>query len=185
MRAAEDEGIDARRLERGKVLLRHGEQLVAPGHARFDELDEARAGGSEELQVGRGDEGVIIGAGADRADGTDHADAAVAGVADGAAHGGLDDLDHGDATAEGVALAGVPHHRGGGSVASDDQQLRALIHEGVERVEGVGADIGERLGSVGRVGGVAEVDDRLVLQLVDHGAGDGEPADSGVEDAQG
>ena len=55
----------------------------------------------------------------------------------------------------------------------------------VEDVEGEAAHLGDRLRPVGGVRGVADVVDGLVRQLVQDGAGDGEPADAGVEDADG
>ena len=43
--------------------------------------------------------------------------------------------------------------------------------------------LGDRLLAVRGAGGVAEIDDVLVRQLVDHRPGDGQPAEAGVEDA--
>ncbi len=99
---------------------------------------------------GRG-ECVLVGARADGARGADHADAAVAGAADGGAHRGLDDLDDGDAVAVRVPLARVAEHGRRGGVAGDDEQLHALGDEVVDHLEGVRADLGERLRPVGRV----------------------------------
>src|SRR5215217_2245867 len=47
------------------------------------------------------------------------------------------------------------------------------------------ADFRDGQRTIRTVGGVADVDDVLVGQLVDDRAGDGQPADSGVEDADG
>ena len=113
--------------------------------------------------------------------GADDADAAVAGGADGAPGGRDDHLDDRHV----VALAGVAQHRGAGGVAGDDEHLDALVDEVVEAVQGVLADLGDRLGAVRLAGGVAEVEHRLVRQLVEDGAGDGQAAEAGVEDADG
>ena len=94
---------------------------------------------------------------------------------------GHDDLDDRDV----VALAGVAEHGGAGGVAGDDERLDALVDEVVEALEGVLADLGDRLGPVGLARGVAEVEDRLVRQLVEDGSGDGQAAEAGVEDADG
>ena len=84
-----------------------------------------------------------------------------------------------------VALAGVAEHRRAGRVAGDDERLHAQGDEVVEALEGVLADLADRLGAVGLAGGVAEVEHRLVRQLVDHRPSHGEPAETGVEDADG
>ena len=63
--------------------------------------------------------------------------------------------------------------------------LTPCVDEVVEALEGVLAHLADRLGAVGLAGGVADVEDRLVRQLVDHGAGDREAAEAGVEDADG
>ena len=53
----------------------------------------------------------------------------------------------------------------------------------VEALERVLADLTDRLGTVGLAGGVADVQQRLVRELVDHRPGDGETPEPGVEDA--
>jgi hypothetical protein len=55
--------------------------------------------------------------------------------------------------------------------------LHALVDEVVEALEGVLADLADRLGAVGLASGVAEVEHRLVRQLVEHRPGHGEPAE--------
>ena len=84
-----------------------------------------------------------------------------------------------------VPLAGVAEHRRAGGVARDHQGLDALLHEVVEALEGVLAHLADRLGAVGLPGGVTDVDDRLVRQLVDDGAGHGEATEARVEDSDG
>ena len=108
------------------------------------------------------------------------ADPVVAGHPHRPAHGGLDDLDHRHA----VPLAGVAQHRGARRVAGDDQHLHTVVHEVIHDVEGVLAHLRQGPGTVRSAGGVADVHDGLVRQLVEHCAGDGQPADAGVEDAQ-
>ena len=109
----------------------------------------------------------------------DHADPLVARGRGRAPGRGEDHLDDGDV----VALAGIAQHRGAGGVARDDQRLHAALVEVVEALEGVLADLADGLLAVGLARGVAEVDDRLVRELVDDGARDGQPAEAGVEDA--
>ena len=131
--------------------------------------------------MGRGREGVVVGHRLGGGAGADHADPAGARGGDRAPGRGQDHLDHGYV----VPLPGVAQHGGRGGVARDDQRLDAAVDQVVEALEGVLADLRDRLGAVGLAGGVAEVDDRLVRQLVDHGPGHGEPTEAGVEDADG
>ena len=131
------------------------------------------------VDLRRGGERVVVGQRLGGGAGADHADPAVAGGGDRTPGGGEDHLDDGYV----VPLAGVAEHRGAGGVAGDDQRLDALVDQVVEALEGVLADLADRLGAVGLAGGVAEVDDRLVGQLVDHRPGHGEPAEPRVEDA--
>ena len=144
----------------------------------LDELHEPRAGLGRQGDVGCRRERVLVGQRVGRRAGADDADAAAAGGGDGPAGGGQDHLDHGYV----VPLAGVAEHRGAGRVAGDDEGLDALVDEVVEALEGVLADLGDRLGAVGLARGVAEVDHCLVGQLVHHGPGDGEPTEARVED---
>ena len=50
--------------------------------------------------------------------------------------------------------------------------------EVVEALEGVLADLADRQRAVGLAGGVAEVEHRLVRQLVQHGTGHGESTEA-------
>jgi hypothetical protein len=52
----------------------------------------------------------------------------------------------------------------------------------VKALKRVLADTGDGLLAVGGAGCVAQVDDVLVRQLVDHRPGDGQPAEPGVKD---
>ena len=177
--AAEDQGVDAVGDQRVEVAVGHVEQLVAAGHALLDEVDEPRTGLREELHVRRGSEGVVVGLGLGRGAGADHADPAGMAGGDGPPGGRIDHLDHRDV----VPLAGVAKHRGARAVAGDDQGLDAFGDEVVEALEGVLADLPDRLGSVGLPGGVTDVEDRLVGQLVDHRTGHGESTEARVEDS--
>ena len=128
--------------------------------------------------MGRRGEGVLVGhrlRGRPRAD---HADPAGPARGDRAAGGREDHLDHRDV----VPLAGVAQHRRARGVAGDHQRLHALRVEVVEALEGVLADLRDRLGAVGLARGVAQVVHRLVRQLVDDRPGHGEAAETGVED---
>ena len=57
------------------------------------------------------------------------------------------------------------------------------VDEVVEALEGVLAHLADRLRAVRLAGGVADVHDRLVRQLVDDRPGHGEATEAGVEDA--
>src|SRR5262249_40965949 len=106
VRAAQDQGVDAPGGERVEVLVGHGDQLVSAGHARFDEVDEARASAGGEGDVGGGGEGVVVGQRLGRGVGADDADVTVPGGSDRAPGGRQDHLDDG----YGVPLAGVAEH---------------------------------------------------------------------------
>ena len=155
------------------------EQLVAPGDAGLDEVDEAGAGLDRHLEVRGGRERIVVGHRLRRGVGADHPDPSGVGGRGRAAHRGQDHLDDRDV----VALPGVAEHRRAGRVAGDHQRLHPLTDQVVEALEGVLADLADRLGAVGLAGGVADVQQRLVRQLVDHRAGDGESAEARVEDA--
>ena len=183
--AAEHHGVHPGGNERRQVVAGDGEQFRPGGDAGLHVRHERRAGHGRDLQVrGRG-EGVLVGARAHRGRGPDHAHPARPGRRDGTPHGRLDHFDHGDAVPGRVPFAGVPQHGGGRGVAGDGQQLHAGVHELVHDAEGVGPDFGDGKGAVGAVGGVADIQDGFVGQLVDDRAGHREAADAGVEDADG
>ena len=70
-------------------------------------------------------------------------------------------------------------------VARDHQSLDAARDEVVADRQGVRTDLGDGQRPVRTVGGVADVDDVLVGQLVDDRPRDGESADAGIEDPDG
>ena len=59
--AAQDQGVHTGVLERLQVLLGGGQQLRPGGDPCLDELHEPRAGHGEDLELGGGGEGVLIG----------------------------------------------------------------------------------------------------------------------------
>jgi hypothetical protein len=174
VRAAEDQRVDVGRDQGVEVLVGRGEQVVAPGDPRLDEVDEAGTGPGGQGDVGGRREGVVIRQGLGRGAGADDADPAVVRGGHGPAGGRQDHLDHGHV----VPLAGVAQHGSTRGVAGDDQRLHAAGDEVVEALEGILADLGDRLRAVRLARGVAEVEQRLVGQLVDHRAGHGEPAEA-------
>ena len=149
--------------------MRDREQLLAAGHAGLHEVDEPRAGLRGQLHVGCGGERVLVGHRLLGRPGADDADPAGPARGDRAAGGREDHLDHRDV----VALPRVAQHRRARGVAGDDQRLDALGVEVVEALEGVLADLGDRLGAVGLARGVAEVVHGLVRELVDDRPGHG------------
>ena len=155
------------------------DQLVAAGDPALHEVHELRAGPGGQGDLRGGGERVVVRHRVGGGPGADHADPAVAGGGHRAPGGGVDHLDDGYV----VPLAGVAEHRGAGAVARDDQRLHVLVDQVVEALEGVLADLADRLGAVGLPRRVADVQDRLVGQLVDHGPGHGESTEARVEDA--
>ena len=179
--APEDEGVDPFLADGAQVALGDLLDLRAGRDPLLDQFDEGRAGRRRQLQVGGGGEGVVVGPRSDRRLRADDADPAVAGGGDRAAHRGLDDFDDGDPVADLVAFARVVEHGGRRGVAGDDQHLHVGPHEAVHDVQGQFADARDGLGAVRGVRGVAYVEDRLIRQLVDDGAGHGQAAHPGVE----
>ena len=182
---AEHEGVHAGILERLQVLAGGLQQLGAGGNALLHELHEARARHRVHLKVRGNRESVLVGAGGDGRLRRNHTDLAVTGCGERTAGGGLNHLDDGDAVLAGVAFAGVAEHRCGGGVAGDDEHFHAGVDEFIHDAQRVGAYFCDFEGAVGAVGGVADVDDAFVRQLVHDGACHGESANAGVEDADG
>ena len=140
-----------------------------------------RAGAGRQGDVRSGGERVVVGHRCLGRLGADDADVTRSGGGDRASGRREDHLDHRDR----VALARVAQHRGAGGVAGDHQGLDAALDEVVQAFERVLADLADRLGPVGLARGVSEIQDRLVRQLVEHRARDGQAAEAGVEDADG
>ena len=183
MGAAEQQRVDPRDLDRRQQTLGQHLHLLSRGLPTLDELDEAGAGGVGERDLGpcRGD-GPLVRAGADRADGRDHAHPAVPRGLEERAHTGIEHSDHGHVVVEPQEVEGGR----GGVVARDDDHLDVV---GVDQQVGDLAceltDLVERPGPVGIAAAVAEVDDVLVGKQVDHGASHGEPSEAAVEHADG
>ena len=152
----------------------HADQLVAAGDAGLDEVDEARAGLRVQQDVRGGGERVVVGHRLRGGPGADHPDLPGAAGGHRAPRRRVDHLHH----RHRVALTGVAEHRGAGRVAGDDERLDALVDEVVQALQGVLADLADRLLAVGLAGGVAEVEHRLVGQLVQHGPGHGESTEA-------
>ena len=108
----------------------------------------------------------------------DHPDSAGSGGGHGPTRRGKDHLDDRHV----IALARIAQHRRARGVAGDHEGLHALGDEVVEAVEGVLAHLADGLGAVRLAGGVAEVQQGLVRQLVENGARDRQPPEAGVED---
>ena len=143
--AAEHQGVDAGLDQRVEVVVGDREQLVAAGDAGLDVVDEVGACPGQQVDVGGGGEGVLVGHRLGGRAGADDADPAVAGRGDRPPGRRQDHLDDRDV----VALPGVAQHRGAGGVAGDDQRLDAALDEVVEALEGVLAHLGDPLGPYG------------------------------------
>ena len=181
MRAAEHQGVDLAVDERCEVAASHVDDVLPARDAGLDELDEPWARHAGDLQVRRSGEGVDVGARLVGAPGRDDSDPVVAGGSSRPTHRGSDDLDHGHV----VPLARIVQDGGAGGVARDDEGLHAVVDEAVEALEGELAGLRDGPRPVGRPGRVPEVGDRLVRELVEHGACDGQPAVARVEDPDG
>ena len=85
-------------------------------------------------------------------------------------------------TGTGSSAAQVVEAGGGGRVAGDDERLDVVVLDQAPRqLAGVAAHLGQRLRAVRVAAGVADVDEVLGRQQVDHGPGDGQAAEPGVE----
>ena len=168
-------------MQRLQITLGQAEHLTTAGDPALDEVDEAGAGHRGDLGVAGGGERVLVGVRGDGRPGADHADAAVAGGGDRAAHRGQDHFDNGHV----VAFPRVPKTGGRGRVARDHQGLDAPADQIVTDGQRVRADLRNGQRAIGAVAGVADVDDVLIGQLVDDRPRDGEPTDAGVEDPDG
>jgi hypothetical protein len=181
VRAAQDHGVHVGLDQRVEVLVRHREELVTAGHPGLDELHEPRTHPRGQLDVWCRGEGVVVRQRLGCGLGADHADPPTVRGGDRAARGGQDHLDDRYV----VPLPRVAEHGRARGVAGDHQGLHALRDEVVEALQCVLAHLADGLGAVRLPRGVAEVDQRLVRQLVDHRPGHGQPAETGVEDADG
>ena len=175
--AAEDEGVDPAGADRVEVVVGDPDEFGATGDPLLDELDKPRARCAHQIEVGCGGERVGVGPRLVGADRRDHAHLAVAGRGHGPPHGRADDLDDG----HGIPFPGIVEYGSARGVARDDEDLHTVIDKPVETLQSEGAGLGDRARAVGRPGGVAEVGDGFVGELVEDRPGDGEPAVPGVE----
>ena len=89
-------------------------------------------------------------------------------------------------TGTGTASLNGVESQGAGGVAGDHEELRALFADQELRAfGGVAGDGAARLGAVGQPGGVADEGEAGVRQPRDECAQNGEPAEAGIEDADG
>ncbi len=126
--APENERVDVGLQQRREVAASHPQQLVPPGHAVLDELDEPRTGHRQQLDVRRRREGVGVRAGGVGALRADHPDPVVARRPGGPAHSRADHLDD----RHGIPLAGVVQDRCAGRVAGDDERLDAPVNDAIQ-----------------------------------------------------
>ena len=147
MGAAEHEGVDVGRPDGGQEPFGEHEDLVGVDVAGFDELDEPRAGGAGQHDVGEvGRGGPLVGAGGDRADGADDTDAAGAGGLGRRPQTRLDHAGERDL----VTVPQLGKSGGGGRVASHHDQLDVVAHEQLGDLEGVLQDLPRGLGPYGK-----------------------------------
>ena len=178
VRAAEDDGVDARLLERACVLAHGLGRLGREGVGALDQRHQPRAGDRKELdsRVERVDEGRVPACG-NRRLGREQADPAVPRRLHRRVRLGCDHAD--DRHLQ--AFLELRKGRGGCGVAGRDDQLDALLLEVTADLAGKTPQLVERPRAVGEPRVVAEVDEVLVRHrdeaLVQHG----ETAHSRVE----
>ena len=168
---------------RREEALGQDRHLLAVGLAPLDELDEARARRGRERDVGPGRlDGPGVGARRHGAHRADHADAARPGGLDEGSRAGLDHLEHGDRqlgrqlveTGRGRRVAGHDHGLG-----------LEVLDQAPGQLAGEDLDLGLGPGPVRVAAGVADVDEVLGRQQVEHGPGDGQAPEAGVEHPDG
>ena len=94
-------------------------------------------------------------------------------------HGGQDHFDDGHV----VAFPRIAQEGRGRGVAGDHECFDPTVHQIVTDGQRVCAHLGHGQWPVGSVGGIADVDDLFVGQLVDDRSGYRQPADTGVENS--
>ena len=181
--AAEQQRVDVGRPHRREEALGQDRHLLAVGLAPLDELDEARArrGGERDVRPGRLD-GPGVGAGRHGAHRADHADAARPGGLDEGSRAGLDHLEDGDRQ---LGRQLVEAGRGRGVAGHDHGLGLEVLDQAPGQLAGEDLDLGLGPGPVRVAAGVADVDEVLGRQQVEHGPGDGQPPEAGVEHPDG
>src|SRR5215204_3349599 len=83
----------------------------------------------------------------------------------------------------GVPLPGITKDRRAGRVAGDHQDLHALVDKMIKTLQGVLPNAGDLLLAVRRTGGIPQIDDVFMRQLINDRAGHGESTESRIKDA--
>src|SRR5438105_2093097 len=180
VRAAEDDGVDAGRLQRVRVLPHRVGRLRGEGIVALDQRHEPRAGDRDEVDAGveRVHE-LVVAPRRDRRLRRHEPDAPIARRLDGRVRLRRDHAD--DRHAE--LLLELRERGRGGGVAGDENELHALGLEEAADLEREATDLRERPRPVGQPRVVAEVDEVLVAHRHEALVQDGEPAHPRVEDA--
>ena len=179
MGATKDQGVDLGIDQWLKILTRDLGDLGSARLAAFDEFGQKWASNRSDLKMWRCREGVKVGARFDRRDSSDHADLSTSRRRDCAANSRLDHFDDGKV----ISLSRIPEHRGACRVTGDHERFDTLVDESIQEFQGEGADLCKWARTVGCSRSIAEVEDRFIGELIDHGSGDGEAADPRIEDA--
>src|SRR5574340_1410570 len=177
--AAEDQGVDVLGQERLQIFLcgETGDFVVEP--AFFYERYEQCAGLRMDARIGRVFvDGARIGIAVDGGGGADAANFSATARGYGT---GVDYVEHRHRR---QVLDHLSCHRRHG-VAGDDQQLDLLFQQELRDLGGEVGDSLDRLYAVGHARGVAEIDDVLVGQPFHQRAHNRQPADAGIEYADG
>ena len=183
MRAAEDHGPDGARKPRREPDAQPGLQRGAVGLAAFNELHQLRAGQTDH--------------GAARAH--SFGKRRVFGFAQGGLGGEDEDRPSGVAVRrrlesrldadDGAVRIGPAQSLDGGAgcrVAGDDSGLEGLgLIQRAQVFQRQTADLRRGSGAVGRVGGIAQVDEALGAQAAHEGLQNADPADARIEDRDG
>ncbi len=181
MRAAEDDGVHVRGLERLRVLADGGVELLVR-RGGLDERDESRAGRLDDVGAGveRVDR-VGVAAARDRRLGREDADAPVPRGLHRSVRLGGEHADHRHLE----PLLQLRQGRRRGRVAGRDDQLDARVLEIGRDLVREAADLVPRAGAVRTARPVPEVEEVLVGQRDEAFVEDGEAPGAGVEDADG
>ena len=184
MGAAQQQGVHLGFADGGQQPFGQHRDLVAFDLAALHELHEPWAGGTTQLDghpcvTHRG----LICPRANGAHRGDDPDPSGGGGRHQGPNPRLNDPDHRNSTGRGQLIAG---HRGRRGVAGHDQQLGVVtVHQVASNLVGEAAYLALRFGTIGVTVGVTHVDEVLVGQEIDERPGHGEPAETGVEHADG
>src|SRR6185437_1593557 len=151
------------------------------GPAFFNQRDEQGAGFFDHAQSARlASRGISVAAHC----GVCRDDKHVTGIR-GSAGGFRSGLDYAEDRDRYGILNGIESKCAGG-VAGDDHELSALFaHEKLSALDGVAGNGTARFGPVGKAGGVAQESESSARKTMEERAQHGEPAEAGIEDADG